>query len=149
MKQQLGNASLPGSFILLFLGVGILLKDVFFIAFWKFVFSVLIKKEALAKPVLLHRPLCYLYRIGRNVCFQCWTWVPKTFGIIPAVNPPMGAVFFYAGGDVSARKNHYGALGEHNKLKTTAYRLMNFIAPQSSDLLLIRSRKGKPIPQID
>jgi len=36
--------------------------------------------------------------------FKCWTWVPKTFGVIPLVNPPMGAVFFYAGGDVILAK---------------------------------------------
>jgi hypothetical protein len=48
--------------------------------------------------------------------FGCWRWVPKIFGTISAVNPPMGAVFFYAGGDVLLAK--IVAVWENKKLKT-------------------------------
>jgi hypothetical protein len=36
--------------------------------------------------------------------FKCWTWSPKIFGYLSTANPPMGAVFFYAGGDVLLAK---------------------------------------------
>lgn len=44
--------------------------------------------------------LCVIFIELIGTGFQCWKWVPLTFSVIPAANPPMGAVFFYAGGDV-------------------------------------------------
>ena len=69
------------AFALLFLSVGIVLKDVFYTI-----------------------ALCVIFIELVGTYFKCWTWVPKTFNLIPAANPPMGAVFFYAGGDVILAK---------------------------------------------
>lgn len=44
--------------------------------------------------------LCVIFIELIGTGFQCWKWEPYTFSVIPAANPPMGAVFLYAGGDV-------------------------------------------------
>jgi hypothetical protein len=36
--------------------------------------------------------------------YQCWGWYPKAFGFIPTINPPMGAIFIYVGGDIVLNK---------------------------------------------
>ena len=88
----------PIGFALLFLMVGLLLKDLFSIVFG-LLFFVLMKRK---KGALLYYSiaLCVIFIELVGTYFKCWTWVPKTFNLIPAANPPMGAVFFYAGGDV-------------------------------------------------
>jgi hypothetical protein len=48
--------------------------------------------------------LCVIFIELVGTYNKCWIWVPKTFDIIPVANPPMGAVFFYAGGDVILAK---------------------------------------------
>ncbi len=85
-------------FALLFLAVGILLKDVFSLIFG-LLFFVLMKRK---KGQILYYTiaLCVIFIELVGTYFKCWTWIPKTFNLIPAANPPMGAVFFYAGGDV-------------------------------------------------
>ena len=60
--------------------------------------------------------LCVIFIELVGTFFGCWKWVPKIFGTISAVNPPMGAVFFYAGGDVLLAK--IVAVWENKKLKT-------------------------------
>lgn len=90
------------SFSLLFLGVGIVLNDVFSLIFGT-LFFVLMRRKKWAN-VYYSIALCVIFIELVGTYFKCWTWVPKTFGIIPAANPPMGAVFFYAGGDVILAK---------------------------------------------
>lgn len=85
-------------FSLLFLFVGIFLNDVFSLIFGVFFFLLLKRKKW--QNLYYFIALCVLFIELVGTYFQCWKWVPKTFGLIPAVNPPMGAVFFYAGGDV-------------------------------------------------
>jgi hypothetical protein len=85
-------------FALLFLGVGFFLNDLFSIIFGV-LFFVLLKRKRW-QNLYYFIALCVIFIELAGTFFQCWTWVPKTFGIIPAANPPMGAVFFYAGGDV-------------------------------------------------
>ena len=85
-------------FALLFLVVGIFLGDIFSLIFG-LLFFVLMKRK---KGQILYYTiaLCVIFIELVGTCFKCWTWIPKTFNFIPAANPPMGAVFFYAGGDV-------------------------------------------------
>jgi hypothetical protein len=85
-------------FLLLFLSVGIFLNDVFSLIFGLFFFLLLKRKKW--QNLYYFIALCVVFIELAGTYFQCWKWIPKTFGLIPTVNPPMGAVFFYAGGDV-------------------------------------------------
>jgi hypothetical protein len=86
------------SFTLLFLAVGFLLKDTFTLIFGTLFFVLMRRKRW--QNLYYFIALCVIFIELVGTYFRCWTWVPKTFGVISAVNPPMGAVFFYAGGDV-------------------------------------------------
>ncbi len=90
------------SFIILFLLVGIFLNDIFSIVFGVLFFLLLKRKKW--QNLYYFIAFCVIFIELVGTFFKCWTWVPKTFGIIPAANPPMGAVFFYAGGDVLLAK---------------------------------------------
>jgi hypothetical protein len=84
-------------FIVLFLFVGIFLKDTFSLIFGLFFFWLLKRKKW--QNLYYFIAVCVIFIELVGTYFQCWKWVPLTFGSIPAINPPMGAVFFYAGGD--------------------------------------------------
>lgn len=85
-------------FVTLFLSVGIFLNDLFSLVFGV-LFFVLLKRKRW-QNLYYFVALCVIFIELVGTSMQCWTWVPKTFGLFPTVNPPMGAVFFYAGGDV-------------------------------------------------
>ncbi len=85
-------------FILLFCAVGFGLNDQFSLLFGAFFFFLLKRKRW--QNLYCFIALCVIFIEMVGTYFQCWTWYSKTFGIISTVNPPMGAVFFYAGGDV-------------------------------------------------
>ncbi len=85
-------------FSVLFLAVGVFLNDIFTLLFG-LLFFVLMKRKRW-QNLYYFIALCVIFIELVGTYFQCWTWIPKTFGLIPASNPPMGAVFFYAGGDV-------------------------------------------------
>ena len=102
-------------FIVLFLGVGVLLNDIFTLLFG-LLFFVLMKRKRW-QNLYYFIALCVIFIELVGTYFQCWTWVPKTFGLIPASNPPMGAVFFYAGGDVLLVK--IVSLWDKSKLKVS------------------------------
>lgn len=86
------------AFFLLFLGVGVFLNDMFSLLFGVFFFLILKRKKW--QNLYYFIAVCVIFIELAGTYFECWKWVPKTFGLIPAANPPMGAVFFYAGGDV-------------------------------------------------
>jgi len=90
------------SFAALFLYVGILLNDVFSLVFGAMFFVLLYRKRW--QNMYYFIALCVIFIELVGTYFKCWTWVPKIFGFMPAVNPPMGAVFFYGGGDVLLAK---------------------------------------------
>ena len=90
------------AFALLFLSVGIVLKDIFSLIFGLFFFGLMKRKKG--QNVYYTIALCVIFIELVGTYFKCWTWIPKTFNLIPAANPPMGAVFFYAGGDVILAK---------------------------------------------
>jgi len=85
-------------FVTLFVGVGIYLNDIFSLLFG-ILFFVLLKRKRW-QNLYCFIALCVIFIELAGTFFGCWTWAPKIFGLIPAANPPMGAVFFYAGGDV-------------------------------------------------
>lgn len=89
-------------FLLLFLSVGIFLNDVFSMIFGVCFFLLLKRKKW--QNLYYFIALCVIFIELAGTYFQCWKWIPKTFGLIPAANPPMGAVFFYAGGDILLSK---------------------------------------------
>ncbi|KDN56666.1 hypothetical protein [Flavobacterium seoulense] len=89
-------------FFALFLFVGIFLNDVFSVIFGIFFFLLLKRKRW--QNLYYFIALCVIFIELVGTYFECWKWEPKTFGLIPAANPPMGAVFFYAGGDVLLSK---------------------------------------------
>jgi hypothetical protein len=89
-------------FLLLFSAVGVFLNDIFSLIFGPIFILLLLRKKD--QNVYGFIALCVIFIELVGTYFQCWTWVPKIFKIIPAVNPPMGAVFFYAGGDVLLAK---------------------------------------------
>ena len=100
----------------LFLAVGILLDDIFSLIFG-ILFFVLLKRKHW-QNLYYCIALCVIFIELVGTYFECWTWVPKTYGVIPAANPPMGAVFFYAGGDLLLVK--ITTLWNNRKIKTIA-----------------------------
>jgi hypothetical protein len=89
-------------FAVLFLGVGIFLKDYFSLLFGVLFFWLLKRKRW--QNLYCFIAFCVIFIELVGTYFQCWAWVPNVFGYIPTSNPPMGAVFFYAGGDVLLAK---------------------------------------------
>jgi hypothetical protein len=89
-------------FTALFLMVGLFLNDIFSLVFGALFFVLMKRKKG--QNVYYTIALCVIFIELVGTFFKCWAWVPKTFNLIPAVNPPMGAVFFYAGGDVILAK---------------------------------------------
>lgn len=110
-NDQLLKKYFAVGFIILFLSVGIFLNDLFSLIFGVFFFLLLKRKKW--QNLYYFIALCVIFIELVGTYFQCWKWVPKTFGLIPTVNPPMGAVFFYAGGDVLLVK-----IVDYWKLKT-------------------------------
>ena len=85
-------------FILLFIAVGYFLNDVFSLIFGALFFVILKRKKW--QNLYCFIALCVLFIELVGTYFKCWTWATKTFNLIPTANPPMGAIFFYAGGDI-------------------------------------------------
>ena len=101
------------SFIAMFLYTGFFLNDVFTLMFGAVFFLLLHRKRW--ENMYYFIALCVITIELAGTYFKCWTWEPKIFGYIPAANPPIGAVFFYAGGDVLLAK----IVGVWGKRKTT------------------------------
>ncbi len=89
-------------FSILFLSVGIFLGDVFSLFFGVFFFLILKRKQW--QNLYGFIALCVIFIELVGTYFKCWVWNHNTFGLISTANPPMGAVFFYAGGDVLLMK---------------------------------------------
>lgn len=89
-------------FILIFLATGILLNDYFTLVFGVFFFLLLKRKKW--QNLYYFIALCVIFIELTGTYFGCWKWKFKIFNCLPTCNPPMGAVFFYAGGDVLLAK---------------------------------------------
>lgn len=91
-----------GFFILLFLSVGIVLKDYLSLFFGALFFGLLKRKKWQNLYCFIAFCVIFIELVGTS--FKCWTWAPTVLVFIPTSNPPMGAVFIYAGGDVLLAK---------------------------------------------
>lgn len=89
-------------FATLFLSVAILLNDYFSLLLGALFFWLLKRKKW--QNLYCFIALCVIFIELVGTYFKCWTWVPTVFDLIPTSNPPMGAVFIYAGGDVLIAK---------------------------------------------
>lgn len=89
-------------FALLFAGVALVLHDIFSLFSGMLFFLLLWRKKW--QVVYFFIALCVIYIELVGTFFRCWAWQPDIFGSIPTANPPMGAVFYYAGGDVLLAK---------------------------------------------
>lgn len=89
-------------FVLLFLATGILLNDYFTLVFGIFFFLLLKRKKW--QNLYYFIALCVIFIELTGTYFGCWRWRPEVFNLLKTSNPPMGAVFFYAGGDVLLAK---------------------------------------------
>jgi len=101
------------TFACLFLYVGLVLNDIFSLVFGATFFLLLYKKRW--QNMYYFIALCVIFIELTGTYFKCWTWVPRIFGFMPTINPPMGAVFFYGGGDVLLAK--IVAIWEKRKLQ--------------------------------
>lgn len=89
-------------FIALFLSAGLLFNDVFTLIFGVVFFLLLRRKRW--ENMYYFIAVCVIIIELIGTYFKCWTWSPRIFGYLSTANPPMGAVFFYAGGDVLLAK---------------------------------------------
>ncbi len=103
-------------FFVLFLCVGVFLNDLLTAVSGLLFFLLLGRKRW--QNMYFFIAMCVIFIELAGTYFKCWAWEPKAFGEIPTANPPMGAVFFYAGGDVLLAK--IVDLWEKKKLHTTA-----------------------------
>ncbi|MDI9309539.1 MAG: hypothetical protein QM535_04940 [Limnohabitans sp.] len=101
MEEKLRKIFFIG-FVLLFLGTGIFLKDYFTLLFGVFFFLLLKRKKW--ENLYYFIALCVIFIELTGTYFGCWQWKPEVFNFLKTCNPPMGAVFFYAGGDVLLAK---------------------------------------------
>lgn len=90
------------SFFIIFLSAGIFLNDLLSVFSGLMFFALLRRKRW--QNMYFFIALCVIFIELAGTYFQCWAWEPKIFNVIPTANPPMGAVFFYAGGDVLLAK---------------------------------------------
>lgn len=85
-------------FIVLFAAVSILADDMFSLIFGLLFF--LLMKRKRWQNLYYFIALCVIFIELVGTMFGCWQWASMIFGTLATANPPMGAVFFYAGGDV-------------------------------------------------
>ena len=97
-KEESIRSFFIGFYILLFLYVGIFYNDLFTLIFGVFFFVLLRRKKW--QNLYFFIALCVIFIELVGTYFKCWAWGPETFNLIPTANPPMGAIFFYVGGDV-------------------------------------------------
>jgi hypothetical protein len=89
-------------FVVVFACSVVLLHDYFTIIFGLLFFVVLHRKRY--ENLYCFVALSVLFTEVSGVLLGCWNWRATMFGVIPSGNPPMGAVFIYAGGDVLLAK---------------------------------------------
>jgi len=102
-------------FFFLFLCAGVFLNDLLTVLSGLLFFVLLRRKRW--QNMYFFIAVCVIFIELGGTYFKCWAWEPETFGTLPTANPPMGAVFFYAGGDVLLAK--IVDLWEKKKLRTT------------------------------
>ena len=89
-------------FVFLFLGLYFFLNDLFSLFLGALFFIIVRRKRG--QNLYFFIAICVIYIELLGTYFQCWTWIPLIWNTFPTVNPPLGAVFIYAGGDVLLAK---------------------------------------------
>ncbi|HEX8607602.1 MAG TPA: hypothetical protein VF679_03055 [Pedobacter sp.] len=89
-------------FAVLFLFAGFFFNDKFTVIFGCLFFLLLWRKRW--ENMYYFIAICVIIIELIGTYFKCWGWTQRVFGYISTANPPMGAVFFYAGGDVLLAK---------------------------------------------
>ena len=89
-------------FVVLFAAVGIFLNDIFSVIAGSLFFLLLRRKKW--QNLYYFLAICAIFVELVGTSFKCWRYESIVFGIVPSVNPPVGAVFIYAGGDVLLAK---------------------------------------------
>ena len=92
----------PIIFISMFICSCLFFGDIFSLFFGVFFFFVMRSKRW--DNMYYFITLIALFVEFTGVSLGCWTWDLQMFGIIPSGNPPVGAVFLYAAGDVMLAK---------------------------------------------
>lgn len=87
---------------LIFLTAGLFFGDLFTSIFGALFFAILYRKNWDNLYFLIALGVVWIELVGTH--FGCWTWSEFSFDTIATANPPLGAVFFYAGGDVLVSK---------------------------------------------
>lgn len=87
---------------LIFLITGLLFGDVFTLIFGTLFFAIVSKKRWDNLYLLIALGVVWIELVGTH--FGCWAWSKFSFDTIATANPPLGAVFFYAGGDALVAK---------------------------------------------
>ncbi len=92
----------PVFFAVLFLVVFFWFDDVFSLVFGILFFILLKRKKFHFLYYFIAFNVIFIELAGTY--FGCWTWKKITLGFFQTANPPLGAVFFYAGGDILLAK---------------------------------------------
>jgi hypothetical protein len=87
---------------LIFLTAGLFFGDLFTVIFGILFFAVLYRKNWDNLYFLIALGVVWIELVGTH--FGCWAWSKFSFDTISTANPPVGAVFFYAGGDALVSK---------------------------------------------
>ncbi|MGB6167369.1 MAG: hypothetical protein WBF52_07260 [Geitlerinemataceae cyanobacterium] len=87
---------------IIFLTAGLFFGDLFTLIFGALFFAILYRKKWDNLYFLIAFGVVWVELVGTH--FGCWTWSEFSFNTIATANPPLGAVFFYAGGDVLVSK---------------------------------------------
>lgn len=89
-------------YLLLFAGIGFFLSDTLSVILGTLFFITVFWRKWAIFFFVISLWVILLELVGTY--YQCWTWYPQSFGLIHTINPPMGAIFIYAGGDITLNK---------------------------------------------
>lgn len=89
-------------YTLLFVILGIGFKDYFSLVFG-ILFFLLVRRKRW-ENLYFFIAICVIFIELTGTFFGCWIWKSEPITNLSTLNPPMGAVFFYAGGDVLLAK---------------------------------------------
>jgi hypothetical protein len=101
-NQELTRKFFKVFFFILLLGVGIFLFDILSLIYGVCFFIVMRRRNWSSLFLFVSIWVILLELVGTY--YQCWGWHSTVFGFIPTVNPPMGAIFIYVGGDIVLNK---------------------------------------------
>lgn len=89
--------SLISLYVTVFLTVGLWFGDTFTLIGGSLFFAIVYRKKWDNLYFLIAVGVVWIELLGTH--FGCWAWSPLSFNTIATANPPLGAVFIYAGGD--------------------------------------------------